>query len=274
MQIDYFTEAQLWAAWLLKEHPDLTKVAMITFNNDFGKSYSNGFKAYIEGTDLEVVAEELHEPTAPNLTNQFTSLAASEADVLLIQTSGAFCTQAMGEVEKGSWEPLVIMSATCGSLSQFFQPLVDQGLTGAGTHIIQTFKDVNDPAYADDEFVQLYHETVDAQGLDSTQSTYATGWIFAFYMTEILKLASTYEGGLDRGNIMLAARAIDTLMPLLLDGLSATMDGMNDAYLTEGGQMAQYQVEDPGALGTFVKVGDLIDNEGQLGTYATVAEIG
>ncbi|MEZ5247900.1 MAG: hypothetical protein R2713_01385 [Ilumatobacteraceae bacterium] len=68
--------------------------------------------------------------------------------------------------------------------------------------------------------------------------------------------------------------AIDTLMPLLLDGLSATMDGMNDAYLTEGGQMAQYQVEDPGALGTFVKVGDLIDNEGQLGTYATVAEIG
>ena len=133
---------------------------------------------------------------------------------------------------------------------------------------------MNDPAYADDEFVQLYHETVDAQGLDSTQSTYATGWIFAFYMTEILKLASTYEGGLDRGNIMLAARAIDTLMPLLLDGLSATMDGMNDAYLTEGGQMAQYQVEDPGALGTFVKVGDLIDNEGQLGTYATVAEIG
>jgi branched-chain amino acid transport system substrate-binding protein len=274
MQLDYFSEAQLWATWLQAEHPDLTKVAMLTYNNDFGKSYAKGFNAAIEGTDIEVVDEQLHEPTAPNLTNQFTSLAASGAEVLLIQTTGAFCTQAMGEVEKGSWKPLVIMSGTCGSLTQFFQPLIDQGLTGAGTHIIQTFKDVNDEAYADDEFVQLYHETLTAQGLDSTQSTYATGWIFAWYMTEILRLAATYEGGLDRGNIMLAARAIDTPMPLLLDGLSARMFGVEDAYLTEGGQMAIYEVTDPAALGTFTKVGDLIDNEGKIGTYATVAAIG
>ena len=272
MQIDYFTEAQLWASWLQAEHPELTKVAMVTFNNDFGKSYSNGFKAYIEGTELEIVAEELHEPTAPNLTNQFTTLAASGAEVLLIQTSGAFCTQAMSEVEKGSWKPLVIMSGTCASLSQFFKPLIDQGLTGKDTYLIQTFKDVNDQAYADDEYVQLYHETVTAQGLDSTQTTYATGWIFAHYMTEILKLAATYEGGLDRGNIMLAARAIDQPMPLLLDGLSAKMNGLEDAYLTEGGQMAIYTVSDPGQLGTFVKVGELINNEGQLGTYASVLE--
>jgi branched-chain amino acid transport system substrate-binding protein len=274
MQLDYFSEAQLWAEWLKAEQPDLKKVAMLTYNNDFGKSYSKGFRAAIDGTDIQVVDEELHEPTAPNLTNQFTSLAASGADVLLIQTTGAFCTQAMGEVEKGSWKPLVIMSGTCGSLTQFFQPLIDQGLTGAGTHIIQTFKDVNDTAYADDEFVKLYHETVDAQGLDSTQSTYATGWIFAWYMTEILKLAATYEGGLDRGNIMLASRAIDSPMPLLLDGLSARMVGMQDAYLTEGGQMATYDVSDPTKLGTFTKVGDLIDNEGKVGTYATVAAIG
>ena len=66
-------------------------------------------------------------------------------------------------------------------------------------------------------------------------------------MTEILKEAATYEGGLDRGNIMLAARAIDEPMPLLLDGLSAKMNGIEDAYLTEGGQMVQYTVEDPTA---------------------------
>jgi len=270
MQIDYYTEAQLWAEWLKKEQPEATKVAMLTFNNDFGKSYAAGFRAAIEDSDIEVVTEELHDPTAPNLTNQFTSLAASGADVLLIQTSGAFCTQAMGEVEKGAWKPTVIMSATCGSLGQFFAPLIQQGLTGAGTHIIQTFKDVNDPAYADDEFVQLYRETVTSQGLDPAQSTYATGWIFAWYMTEILKLAATYEGGLDRGNIMVAARSLDAPMPLLLDGLSARMNGLEDAYLTEGGQMAVYEVTDPAQLGTFVKVGDLINNEGKLGTYANV----
>ena len=42
MQIDYFSEAQLWKLWLEAEHPDLKKVAMLTFNNDFGKSYAAG----------------------------------------------------------------------------------------------------------------------------------------------------------------------------------------------------------------------------------------
>jgi branched-chain amino acid transport system substrate-binding protein len=274
MQIDYFTEAALWADWLKTEEPEAKTVAMLTFNSDFGLSYSKGFRFAADGTDLDVVAEELHEPTAPNLSNQFTTLAATDADVLLIQTSGAFCTQAMAEVEKGDWHPIVIMSATCGSLTQFFKPLIDQGLTGADTHIIQTFKDVNDPAFAEDEFVKLFKDTLTAQGLDPTQSTYATGWIFAWFMTEILQEAATYEGGLDRGNIMLAARNIKEPMPLLLDGLTSQMNGMEDAYLVEGGQMAIYTVTDPAALGSFVKVGDLLNREGELGTYATVSAAG
>ena len=74
----------------------------MTFNNDFGNAYVEGFEANIEGTDIEVVEQQLHEPTAPDLTNQFTTMAASGADVLLIETSGAFCTQAMAEVEKNT----------------------------------------------------------------------------------------------------------------------------------------------------------------------------
>ena len=46
-----------------KELPNGAKVASITFNNDFGKSYSKGFKAAIKGTNIELVAEELHEAT-------------------------------------------------------------------------------------------------------------------------------------------------------------------------------------------------------------------
>ena len=61
-----------------------------------------------------------------------------------------------------------------GEFVPFFQPLIDQGLTGAGTNIIQTFKDVNDEAFADDPYVKLYQETLTAQGLDPKQTTYAT----------------------------------------------------------------------------------------------------
>jgi len=48
------------------------------------------------------------------------------------------------------------------------------------------------------------------------------------------------------------------------------MDGTKDAYLTEGGQIVKYTITDPKKLGTFVKDGDLINEEGQLGTYETV----
>jgi len=85
-----------------------------------------------------VIDQENHEPAAANLDNQFTTLANSGADVLLLETTGAFCTQAMAAVEKQTtWKPTVIMSATCASVAQFFKPLVDQGLTGQGTQVIR-----------------------------------------------------------------------------------------------------------------------------------------
>ena len=268
MQIDYASEAGLWAQWLQTEHPEATTVAAVAFNNDFGHSYVDGFERFIEGTGIEVVEQQFHEPTAPDLTNQFTTMAASNADVVLIETSGTFCTQAMAELERNTtWEPIVIMSATCGSLSQFFQPLIDQGLTGEGVHLIQTIKDVNDPAWADDPFVQLFHETATAQGLDSKQTTYSTGWLFAYYMEQILREAATYEGGLDRGNIQIAARQINTANPLVLDGITQETSGFRDAYLLEGGRMAVYEVDDPTQLGTFTPTGELLDNNGGIGTY-------
>ena len=59
--------------------------------------------------------------------------------------------------------------------------------------------------------------------------------------------AATYEGGLDRGNIVLAARFIDAQNPLVLDGIVQQTNGFEDAYLNEGGRMAVYEVEDPAA---------------------------
>ena len=64
-------------------------------------------------------------------------------------------------------------------------------------------------------------------------------------MVDILKNAATYEGGLDRGNIMLAARNIHETSPLLFNGLTSITDGTKDAYLTEGGQMVTVHGDRP-----------------------------
>ena len=190
--------------------------------------------------------------------------------MLLIQTSGAFCTQAMAELEKGSWKPTTIMSTTCASLAQYFQPLIDQGLTGQDTHLIQYYKDPNDESLADDPYIQLYRETLEAQGLDPAQTTYFTGWIFAWYTAEILQLASTLEGGLTRPNLIIANRSMEAQYPGLIEGLTSRMEGLEDAYMVEGGQMVKYTVTDPAQLGSFEPAGEVINNEGALGTFATV----
>jgi branched-chain amino acid transport system substrate-binding protein len=268
MGLNYASEAGLWVKWLQAEHPEAKTVAAVTFNNDFGKTYVSGFDRFIKGTDIKVVAQEYHEPTAPDLSNQFTTMAATNADVVLLETTGTFCTQAMAELEKNTtWNPIVIMSGTCASLSQFFQPLIDQGLTGDGTHLIQYVKDVNDVAFADDEFVKLFHSTLQSQGLDDKQTTYATGWLFAWYMVEALKRAATYEGGLDRGNIALAVQYFDVKNPLVIDGITQYASAPTDAYLNEGGRMAVYTVKDPAVLGTFVQDGELLDQNGGIGNY-------
>ena len=177
----------------------------------------------------------------------------------------------MAAIERQTeWKPLVIMSATCASLNQYFKPLIDQGLTGKDTYIVISGKDILDPANADNPLVKLYNETLTTQGLDPKLTTYFTGWTYAWFTVEALKLAATYEGGLDRGNIMLATRNLDLVWPLAFEGLTVKTDGMNDAYLTEGGRMVKYTVTDPKQLGVLEPAGDIVNLEGQLGTYATV----
>ena len=267
MQLDYTSEAALWASWVKKEFPGGAKVAMLTYNNDFGKSYSRGFRASTKGTNISVVKEELHDGTAPNLTNQMTNIDAVLPDVILLQTTGTFCTQAMAEIEKRQIKAKVMMSLTCGGLSNYFKPLIDQGLTGVGTYMIQTGKDPNDEEWKSDPFIKLFHATVKAQGLDDTDSQIGNGWIYGWFLVEIVREASTYEGGINRANLMLAARGITKTNPFTLPGGTNIMNGLKDAYISESGRVVQYKVRDPKILGTMFPQGDIINTEGSLQTY-------
>lgn len=270
---NYWTEAFLWVAWLQAEHPELTSIATVTFNNDFGHVFLDALPAAVKGTPLKIVAAETHDATAPNLDNQITTLAASNADVLLIETAAAFCTQALTAVERQTaWKPLVILTGACGSPSNIFQPMIDQGLTGNGAYFETYYKDVNDPAMQSDPAVVEYQQAVTAQGLDPHNTSYALGWLYAWSTTEAVRRAATFQGGLDRGNIMLAARAMNQINPMFYPGITTYTDGLKDAYFGEGGQMVQYTVTDKGKLGTLVPVGQLQNLEGHLGTYATVEQ--
>ena len=90
-------------------------------------------------------------------------------------------------------------------------------------------------------------------------------------MVHILEHAATFEGGLDRGNIALAARFIDAQNPIVLDGIVQQTNGFQDAYLNEGGRMADYTVETRRA-GHVRPGGELLDNNGGSATTTTSSE--
>jgi branched-chain amino acid transport system substrate-binding protein len=272
--LNYFSEAEIWVEWLKQKYPNGVKIASITFNSDFGNTYVHSINHYIQGTKIQLVGNFPHDPTAPNVDNQYTSAAASGADVLLLQTTGTFCTQALADVEKGSWHPVVLLSATCQSKNQFFQPLIQQGLTGKDAYTVLYYKDPLDPAYANDPYIVAYNDIMKKAGLDPSKTTYYTGMIYGWYTVALLKEAASYRGGLNRANIALASHELQLNGPMVLPGIATRVDGNKDAYMVEGGQMVKYTVTDPKQLGNWVPDGPVIDTNGQLGTYATVKAAG
>ncbi|MCU1502668.1 MAG: putative transporter substrate-binding protein [Ilumatobacteraceae bacterium] len=267
----YVAESRVQAEYLKKKYPNGAKVVTITINNDFGKQYLTGLKEGLKGSNIEVVGSEMHDPAAPNLDNEFTSASATNADVLILESSGAFCTQTMANLERSSWKPLFFLPNACGSTS-IFQPLIDQGLTGKGAYIVQTSIAPNDPSVADTPFIKAYKEFLPTVKMDPANTAFAGGWQYAWATVEVLKIAASYNGGLNRANVALAARAMDQPLPLLLSGLSFKTFGTTDEYLYEGGQVKEYNVTDPKTPGTFTAVGDLLNFEGQLGTYDNCAQ--
>ncbi|KIE52833.1 MAG: hypothetical protein MB55_06250, partial [marine actinobacterium MedAcidi-G3] len=89
-QMSYSTEAVLWGTWIKVNLADdlPVKVAGLVMDNDFGLAYEMGFEAYAE-QNPDVVAEYLpvrHDPAAPTLTNEVTTIAAFDPDVFISMT--------------------------------------------------------------------------------------------------------------------------------------------------------------------------------------------
>ena len=83
-------------------------------------------------------------------------------------------------------------------------------------------------------------------------------------MEDILRAASELPGGINRINVMQATWNLDTtngnnFVPTL------RLDGVNDAYLTEGAQLQEVQVVNDQL--TFTPVSEVFNFEGQGGSY-------
>ena len=260
--MSYTVESNVWTEFLKEKFPDAKKVALLTFNNDFGKTYKNTLAETLPAAGYEIVADVVHEPTS-DLSNEVTQLLAAGPDVIIGGTTSTFCTSLMTLARQGGFTGPIINSYTCQAIEQFMVPA---GEAAANVHTIVQIKDPADPAFAEDEDMQQYLADVAefGAGVDPNIGNVATGYNAAFLITDALTRAAEMEGGLTRANLMNAFWSYDTEGPLLLGG-QVKVDGTTDTYVAEYGVMAEY---DPANKTYKTAEGVEVDVEGQGGVFA------
>ena len=199
-------------------------------DNDFGLAYEQGFERFAEESDIiDEVEFVRHDPAAATLTNEITTLAAANPDVFISMTAGNPCLLATQEAARAgitSTATAFFQPSVCKAVSAYMAPAgeaADQWLIFGGG-----WKDSTDPQYEEDVYISWMNDQIDAAGLDSAVSLYATGYgQFGWAHVESLRIAAELDGGLTRTNYMIALRALRFRLGAASQGRLPTLPGLH-----------------------------------------------
>ncbi len=260
--MSYETEARIWCQHVSEELGSGSTVAILSLDNDAGEAWRVAFNECAPGLGLDVVDEIQHDPQADSVGADVINLAASDADVLLVASSGAFCPQAVATVASLPWEPMVMVANGCQRIALFWVPI---GPLANGIRLVNTQKDLSDASLADDEWVQFVRGALESQGVDPDAESHALGYIFGEILHEVLLDAAEMDGGINRTNVMRAMWQMSFDSRGAIGNTPRAMDGANDSYMVEAGRIEELVVDADGAR--YVPISDVIDYEGETGTF-------
>ncbi|MEM9711928.1 MAG: ABC transporter substrate-binding protein [Actinomycetota bacterium] len=269
--LNYVTETEIWCTAIVDELGEGATVAALIMNNDFGTTYLDTLKESETCASLELVEEQLHDPAAPDVTNEMTTIIASDADVFVAGTTAAFCPQAVGAVAASEWRPQFYMSYTCNNLAAFLGAVPDEaGLLadeGSGVRMANSNKVCGDPNFADDPAILEIEQVLAdyGDGVTCADGSFSTGVLYGQIVTDLLERTVAEYGELNRVTLMATLWNIETSNPSFFDGATLQLDGVNDAYWTEAAVLQEVVLSDAGLA--FNSVGEIINFEGEGGSF-------
>lgn len=255
----YALEANAWADYLAETNPD-AKVAILFQDDDFGKAYKLAFEKAVEGTDIEVVAEQGFNPLAGGTTEAaVVQLSQSGADTFIAGISGTPCPQTLGFIPQ-TWEPEVFISLTCAGGTA----MAIAGEAAEGVIQAQAIYDPSDPADAALPAVQEFVEQATIGGLNESQingGISAAGWGFGAFFAKGLEQTET----VDRAAIMNALFALEDAAPLGLvrEGITINTNGGEDPWAIEGYRLVQRNAD-----GSWQELKGITNREGESNDLA------
>jgi branched-chain amino acid transport system substrate-binding protein len=236
--VPYPLEMRALVDYLEANIPDAS-VAILRASDDFGATYSTVFESLIEGTDITIAAEETYNPEQFDTKSQITNLADTEADVLLLGATLLACPDALSNVAKSGWKPVVYMSGTCTSKT-IIGLAGDGGDAADGVISVASFMDPADPQWEANEQMELFKEMIPKYApsdTDSESGVIAFGWSAGALLVETLSRSPE----LTRAGVMETARTLTDVSNVGLMVPDAVFNvGAEDWFLGETFNLMQY----------------------------------
>src|ERR1700710_1393138 len=147
-QPNYQTEARIYAAYILKNHPGKT-IGVLYQNDDFGKDYVIGLREGLgDQANKMILVESSYETTSPTVDSQVVQIKGANPDIFINVATPKFAAQAIKKIAELAWHPIHFLTNVSVSVGSVMKPAGYEN--GRGGLSAAYLKDPADPLWKDD----------------------------------------------------------------------------------------------------------------------------
>ncbi|MET0878375.1 MAG: ABC transporter substrate-binding protein [Tardiphaga sp.] len=211
----YQNEGRIWAAWILKNHPD-AKIGVMFQNDDLGKDYLAGVRDGLgDKAGKMIVVQASFETSSPTVDSQIVQIRAANPDIFLNIASPKFAAQAIKKAGELGWKPIQMLVNVSQSVASVIKPAGfdnAQGVISAGY-----MKDPTDPQWKDDPTIKEWNAFMDKYYPDGDKGDIYTLYGFGIART-LAHVLQQCGDNLTRENVMKQATSLDYEVGIFLPG--------------------------------------------------------
>jgi branched-chain amino acid transport system substrate-binding protein len=214
-QPNYQTEARIYAAYILKNHPGKT-IGVLYQNDDFGKDYVIGLREGLgDQANKLILVESSYETSSPPVDSQVVQIKGANPDIFINISTPKFAAQAIKKIAELNWHPVHFLTNVSGSIGGVMKPAGyenDQGILSTAY-----LKDPKDPEWKNDPAMNEWRAFMTKWYPEGDQDDAAT--VFAYGVAKGLEQVLRQCGDdLTRENVMKQAANLNFEIGIYLPG--------------------------------------------------------
>ncbi len=238
-QPNYQTEARIYAAYILKNHPGKT-IGVLYQNDDFGKDYVIGLREGLsDQANKLIVVESSYETSTPTVDSQVVQIKTANPDIFINIATPKFAAQAIKKIGELKWTPVHFLTNVSGSIGGVMKPAGyenDQGILSTAY-----LKDPKDPQWKDDPAMNEWRAFMTRWYPEGDQDDAST--VFAYGVAKGLEqVLKQCKDDLTRENVMKQAANLNFEIGIYLPG-TKIKTGPTDFAPLEQLQMMRFKGE-------------------------------